>query len=612
MIHFRLLFLDDRTSGGAVPTRDQISPEDTWDLSLLFPSDEAWEKAYKSLEQDFPSLTQHKGKLGTSAEALAAALEAEKQIDLRLEKLYHFASLRHSEDSSNSANLGRRDRVINLWSRIAETCAFISPEIMAIPDEDFERYLQDPRLNEWKRKLSDLRRFKPHTLSEKEERLLALASPALAGHNGTFSQLTNVDMRFGTLRDEEGREIELSQGSFSSFLVKPDRTLRRKAFEQFYAEFDDHKYTLASALASSVKADVFQARARNYPSAREAALFPDQVPTAVYDNLIESVRNRLPDLYRYYDVRRRLLGLDAIHHYDTYVPVVTDIKTNIPWDEAVTMVTDALAPLGSEYTEVLRKGLNGRWCDRYETKGKRSGAFSSGSYGNVPYILMNYKPDVFTHVFTLAHEAGHSMHTWFSQQTQRYQDYDYPIFLAEVASTFNEELLVHHLLEKTSDARMKAYLINRQIDDIRATLFRQTMFAEFEKIIHEMEEAGEPLTLESFRKAYRALLDAYFGPDFVIDPQLELECLRIPHFYNAFYVYKYATGLSAAIALSQRVLHGGKAELDDYMGFLRSGRSLPPLETLQRAGVDMTSPDPVNAALDVFSTRVKELEDLLA
>ena len=360
-----------------------------------------------------------------------------------------------------------------------------------------------------------------------------------------------------------------------------------------------------------MKADVFRARARNFPSALEASLFRDDVPPAVYDGLISSVRAQLAPLFRYYELRRRVLGLDELHAYDTYVPLVPEIETNVSFDEAVERVLASLAPLGPEYVSTLAEGLRGRWCDRYETKGKRSGAFSSGSYGAPPYILMNYKSDVFSDVYTLAHEAGHSMHTWFAQRTQTFQDYDYPIFLAEVASTFNEELLTHHLLEQTDDPKMRAYIINRQIDDIRGTLFRQTMFAEFEKIIHAIEERGDALTLEVFKSEYRALLQAYFGAGVVLDPELDLECLRIPHFYSAFYVYKYATGISAAVALSEQVLAGTPGAVEAYLGFLRSGGSKFPLETLRSAGVDMTTSAPVESTLRLFERRLGELEALL-
>ena len=454
--------------------------------------------------------------------------------------------------------------------------------------------------------------MKPHVLSEPEERLLALGGVALSGYEDAFSQLTDVDMKFGVLTDETGRERPLTQSSFSAFLVKRDPELRRRAFHQFYAEFQDHRYTLAAALTYSVKADVFRARARHYPSALEAALFPDDVPVTVYEGLIKSVRANLKPLFRYFDLRRRSLGLRELHHYDTYVPLVPEIETRFSFDQAIEMVLGALAPLGKQYVDVLAEGLRaGRWCDRYETKGKRSGAFSSGSYGAPPYVLMNYKEDVFADVYTLAHETGHSMHSWFAQNSQLFQDYEYPIFLAEVASTFNEELLTHHLLEQTSDPKMRAYIINRQIDDLRGTLFRQTMFAEFEKIVHAIEESGDALTLDVFKSEYRNLLEIYFAENFVLDAELDLECLRIPHFYHAFYVYKYATGISAAVALSQGVLSGDAGRVDAYLSFLRSGGSKFPLETLKAAGVDMATSAPVESALRLFEQRLEELEELL-
>ena len=394
--------------------------------------------------------------------------------------------------------------------------------------------------------------------------------------------------------------------------MKRDPELRKHAFHQFYAEFRDHEYTLAASLAYSVKADVFHARAKHYSSALAAALFPDDVPVSVYEGLISSVLGNLEPLFRYFDLRRRVLGLDELHHYDTYVPLVPEIETRFTFDHAVEMVLAALAPLGKEYVDGLTEGLRSkRWCDRYENKGKRSGAFSSGSYGAPPYILMNYKEDVFADVYTLAHEAGHSIHSWFSQTAQLFQEYEYPIFLAEVASTFNEELLTHHLLETTRDPKMRAYVINRQIDDLRGTLFRQTMFAEFEKIIHAIEESGDALTLDVFKSEYHKLLETYFAENFVLDPELDLECLRISHFYHAFYVYKYATGISAAVALSQRVLAGDSGSVKAYLDFLRSGGSKFPLETLKAAGVDMTTAAPIESTLRLFERRLAELEELL-
>ena len=594
---------------GAVPTRDQVPVGDTWDLTQLYATSADWQAAFEKVQRDYAGVAQWKDRVGESAATLRAVLEFDKELSLLIERLGHYASLLTSGDSSNAEHLAREAQFENLLTRIGEASAFVAPEIQAIEDAIFDAFLKEPPLAEWVITLRKQRRYQPHTLTANEERLLALGSSALRGHGETFSQLTDVDMVFGKVADENGVERELTQSSYSSFLVKRDGATRRRAFQAFYAEFDAHKFTVASTLANSIKADVFTARARNYPSAREAALFSDDMPASVYDNLISTVRANLPALHRYYALRRRLLKLDEIHQYDTYVPIVDNLETDIPWDAACDKVLAALAPLGREYTTTLGAGLRGRWCDRYENKGKRSGAFSSSSFGNPPFILMNYKRDVFAEVYTLAHEAGHSMHTWYAQRAQPFQDYNYPIFLAEVASTFNEELLTHHLLAETTDPRMRAYLINRQIDDIRGTIYRQTMFAEFEKLTHAMEEAGEPLTLESFRTTYRGLLAAYFGPDFAIDSELELECLRIPHFYRAFYVYKYATGLSAAVALAQQVLGGG--DVERYLGFLRSGGAKMPLPTLAEAGVDMSQPAPIAAALAVFAQRVEELEALL-
>ena len=537
--------------------------------------------------------------------------EFEKSLDQKIERVAHYASLQLAEDSANPDYLARMGQLQNLLTKINEAASFLGPEIQAIPDKKFAQFLEDPALAAWKTALRKIRRMKPHVLSQPEERLLALGSAALDGYDDAFSQLTDVDMKFGVLTDENGKEKPLTQSSFGSFLVKRDHALRKRAFHQFYEEFQDHQFTLASSLSYSVKADVFRARARNYSSALEASLFRDDIPLTVYDGLISAVRQNLSPLFRYYELRRRVLGLAELHHYDTYVPLVSEIESHVTFDEATEQILAAFEPLGPEYITALSEGLRGRWCDRYETKGKRSGAFSSGSFGAPPYILMNYKNDVFSDVYTLAHEAGHSMHTWFAQRSQTFQDYDYPIFLAEVASTFNEELLTHYLLETTQDKKMRAYIINRQIDDIRGTLFRQTMFAEFEKVIHAIEERGDALTLDVFKNEYRTLLEAYFGTAVVLDPQLDLECLRIPHFYNAFYVYKYATGISAAVALSERVLAREPGSVESYLGFLKSGGSRFPLETLRTAGVDMTTPAPIESTLRLFERRLGELETLL-
>ncbi len=597
-------------SSAHTPLRTEIPESDKWNLTPLYTSDAGWEEDFSKLQKSYVGVTSFRGNLGESAAGLAKCLEFEKGIDLLVDQLNQYAALCVSGDSSNAEALSREARLDSLMVRVGEAFSFISPEIQEIPDGEFETFLADPALADWRIPLRKLRRRKLHTLSAAEERLLALGSSTVRGHSETFSQLTNVDMLFGTLKDGEGNDRELTQSSFSSFLQQRDPAVRKSAFHQFYKEFSEHRFTLASSLANSVRADVFYARARNYPSAREAALFADDVPTTIYENLISTVRGNLDALFRYFELRRRVLKLEEIHHYDTYVTMVGNVKTNVSWNEAVERVMASLTPLGTEYTDTLRHGLlDGRWCDRYENKGKRSGAFSYGTFTSPPYIMMNYKADVFSDIYTLAHEAGHSMHTWYARGAQLYQNYGYPIFLAEVASTFNEVLLTEHLLKTTDDRAMKAFILNRQIDDIRGTLYRQTMFAEFEREAHAAEEAGEALTLESFKGIYRKLLNDYFGPRFAIDSELELECLRIPHFYNAFYVYKYATGLSAAVALATQVLETGDATR--YLGFLRSGGSRFPVETLREAGVDMSTPSPVQATLDLFSKRVAELEELI-
>jgi len=596
----------------AVPTRAEIPEADKWDLTQLFADVSKWQEDFTWLQREYPKLEQWKGRVGESAQSLAAVLEFEKALELKMERVHHYASLQLAEDSTNNEYLARIGQLQNLLTNIGEAAAFVVPEILTIDDKTFSQFMADPALKDWRIKLHKIRRMKPHVLSFPEERILALGSVALSGYDDTFSQLTDVDMKFGALMDETGREKPLTQSSFSSFLVKRDPELRKRAFHQFYAEFQDHQYTLASSLAYSAKADVFHARARHYSSALEAALFLDDVPVSVYEGLIKSVRANLEPLFRYFDLRRRALGLRELHLYDTYVPLVPEIETRFTFDQAAETVLSALAPLGKNYVDVLAEGLRSRrWCDRYENKGKRSGAFSSVSYGALPYILMNYNEDVFTDIYTLAHEAGHSMHSWFSQNSQLFQDYEYPIFLAEVASTFNEELLTQHLLQTTRDPKMRAYIVNRQIDELRGTLFRQTMFAEFEKIIHAIEEIGDALTLDVFKSEYHKLLETYFAENFVLDPELNLECLRIPHFYHAFYVYKYATGISAAVALSQRVLSGESESVDAYLNFLRSGGARFPLETLKAAGVDMATPAPIESTLRLFEQRLAELEELL-
>lgn len=596
-----------------LPARHEVREEDTWDLTALFPGPSAWEQSLAELRGMKGRMLPWRGKLHDSKQ-LSMALAQDREIDLLAERLGQYASLRVAEDEGDGAARDRSLRLDHLLTELSEETSWFLPELMRIDDEAWAKIVTDPCLQEWAGKLERIRRARPHILQDGEERLMALASPALGGPDEIFSQLTNVDFIFGKVKDEDGGEVELSHGTFASLLQRQSVEVRRNAWQQYYREFEQHAFTLSSTLAASVKGDVFRAKARRHASARDFALFPDRVPGHVYDRLIRVVRGNLAPLQKYHRLRKKILRLDSLRAADLQVPLVPNIQKKTTFEEAIHLVVRACRPLGEEYGGVLSEGMGrSRWVDRYENKGKRSGAFSSGSYRNPPYILMNYREDVLSDVYTLAHEAGHSMHTWMSHRAQPFQDAHYPIFLAEVASTLNEELLTHHLLDGAArtHTQLRAYILNRQIDDIRGTLYRQVMFAEFEQKIHEAEEKGLALTLDFFRIAYRELLESYLGEVLEIEPPLELECLRIPHFYSAFYVYKYAIGLSASIALSGRVLAGEDGAVEKVHAFLRSGGSRPPLETLKIAGVDMESSQPVEAALRLFSQRVDELESIL-
>lgn len=596
----------------SLPKRDEVTLPDTWDLSSMYAGLADWKKDFEALEGNAETVRAFPGTLGDGAEQLNKAFELYLSMSRALEKVYVYAHLLSDQDTGNTDNLGLLDQATNLYSRVGEQWSFFTPEILALSEERIAQYLADSKLKPYRRMLTEIVRYKPHTLSKDEEQLLAAGSEVFGTSEKIFSQLNNADLTFGSL-EVDGQEKVLSHGTYTLFLKHPNRDIRRRAFEQYYGVFEAHKHTIAATLGSSIKRDIYLARVKKFPSARERSLFSDNVPVAVYDNLIETVARNLEPLHRYYALRKKLLQLDEMRIFDTYVPLVSDVTVRHSYEEACRLVTESLAPLGAKYVEVLADGLGARrWVDRYENKGKRSGAYSSGCYDSVPYILMNYKPDSLNDVFTLTHEAGHSMHSYFSCKTQPYQDHGYTIFVAEVASTFNEQLLSRHLKSVyANDRRMLAYLINQQIDDIKATLYRQTMFAEFERTTHALAEKHEPLTLDTFRSEYRALLAKYFGSAAVLAELDDLECFRIPHFYSAFYVYKYATGLSAAIALSERVLKGGEKERAEYLGFLNSGCSKYPLELLKDAGVDMTSPAPIESALAHFARLVTELEQTL-
>ena len=595
-----------------LPPRGKVKQVDTWDLGSLYSNDKAWETDFAKWEKQIKRYEKFRGTLRQSAKQLAACLKFDASFDRRAERLGTYAFLKTTEDTANSEYQRMMGRYQHVASEAAQAASFIRPEILAIPTRKYQQFLKSKSLTLYRVMLERLVRYKPHTLSDGEERLLAMQSQMAETANRAFRQLTDADFKFGMVKNEKGETIELSHSSFSALLHSPRRDVRRTAFDQYYDVFEGHENALAATLSGSVQRDVYYAKARGYPSAIESALFADNVPLKVYDNLIAAVRGRREAIYRYLDLRRRKMRLKNLHQYDTYVPILSDLDQRRTWKQAVLTVLKSLEPLGDEYCSVLRGGFTeGRWCDRYPNRGKQSGAFSCGTFDGAPYILMNYQPTVLDHVFTLAHEAGHSMHSYYSAKHQPYVYYDYTIFVAEVASTFNEQLLSRHLMEQAKTDGERAYLVNRDIDAIRGTIIRQTMFAEFEKTIHALAEAGEPLTIECLKQQYGKLLEVYFGPDFVIDAKLKLECLRIPHFYQAFYVYKYATGLSAAIALSQRVLGGGEQELNDYLSFLKGGCSKFPLDLLRDAGVDMAKPGPVNTALDRFESLVDELDTLM-
>jgi oligoendopeptidase F len=590
-------------------TRRETAKKDTWDLSKLFPGDEEWNSVLEEYEKRVETISSYRGTLGGSAESLAAWLIFIRDLGILGERLGYYSDLRQAEDEGDSAARTMTGRYMMAASRAQAAASWADPEIMAIPDKEMAAFLENPILGEYIIYLKKLLRYKPYTLSDREERIIALHAEGEHLANEAFSVLTNVDIDFGVLDTPEGRR-PLSQSTWPVFMENPDRAFRQKAYDAFYRHFDTHKTTLAALYAGSVKTDVINARIRGFPSARAASLFADDVSEAVYDNLIHTVGKNLDGLHHYYYLRKRALKLDELRHYDVYAPMIPHVKTNTGWNEAVDLVSKALSPLGEEYTATLRGGLLGRWADRYENKGKHSGAFSAGSYTGDPYILMNYKDDSIRDVFTLAHEGGHSMHSWYSACSNPFMQYSYSIFEAEVASTFNEELLFRYLLEEAAASHdgLRPYLVNKRADDILATLYRQTMFAEYEKITHEMEEAGKPLTVDVLRGEYRLLLEKYFGSAMTLEGVSDLEGLRIPHFYRAFYVYKYATGISAALALADRVLAGGEHEKQDYFAFLKSGGSRFPIESLKAAGVDMSSPAPVEAACKVFEGIVGELD----
>lgn len=597
-------------------TRTDVLIEDQWDLDSLYPSLKDWERdfnAFINLQQKphWPQIGAYRGTLKQGPQKVKEALQTILELERKLVKLYTYVHLRHDEDIAQSTFKAAYEQAVAAIHYFSQETAWLQPELLTLSEEVLETYLDSPVLKDYRFYLEKMIRLKSHTLSPENETLMALAGQALQTSHKAFSAINDADFKFGSVLDQAGVERPITHGTYSLYIRDQDRTLRERAFKQYHQQFLKYENTLCELLTGQVQNHVFNARARRYPSSLDAALFPKNIDTSVYHALIQAVNEKLNVLHRYMRLRKKVLGVSQLHLYDVYVPLTSEMDIRMPYQEAEDIVIECVAPLGTDYQNALKQGFKQqRWVDRYENQNKRSGAYSSGCFDSQPYILMNYK-DILRDVFTLAHEAGHSMHSLYSHRNQPYHYSDYPIFLAEVASTFNEDLLNRLVLKKFPSKEEKIFLLNQKIEDIRGTLFRQTMFAEFELLIHQKVEQGIPLTPQLLKEEYRALNQKYFGPDVVIDEEIEIEWARIPHFYYNFYVFQYATGISAALALAERVVKGGNKEREDYLNFLKAGSSRYPIEILKLAGIDMTSPAPVKAAIQKFEDAIKELEALI-
>ncbi|HEV2527348.1 MAG TPA: oligoendopeptidase F [Thermomicrobiales bacterium] len=596
---------------GDILTRDQIAIEDMWDLSDMFTSDADWDAAAARLEGQIQVAASHRGFVGDSPMALSKALDDLLSARLTLERLRVYASLRHDENQTDDAAQARYERSTRLAIRAGEAFSWFEPELLALPDERLEALVEDPILRRYRHLLADLRRRRPHVRSAEIEELLAQSGDVGRAAYEAFGALDNADLTFGSVIDEDGSEVQLTKGRLALMMERKDRSVRKAASETFIKSYQDHQHTLASLYGSSVRTDVFYARVHNHESARAAALFDDNIPETVYDSLITAVRDAQPILARGLELRRRVLDVDQLATYDLRVPLAPTTPKSYPYREAVDLVLDGLGALGPNYVSDLSAGFDSRWVDVHESRGKRSGAYSHGAYGCHPVILMNWNGTL-SDVFTLAHEAGHAMHSYYADRAQAYHDAGYPIFLAEIASTVNETLLTWDLLSKLpeDDVLGRFELLNRMADDISGTLINQTMYAEFEHRAHTLAEAGEPLTLDTLNNVWEDVSTVYL-PGVAVDNQSRIRWARIPHFYRAFYVYKYATGISAAIAFATRIRDEGEPAREQYLQLLRDGGSDYPLELVRKAGLDMTSPEPVRAALAEYDRVIGEMEQLI-
>lgn len=588
-------------------TRDQIEASLKWNLSDIYRDEALWEADYQSAEALIAAFGAHAGRLHESADALFTALSDESRLGRLIETIYSYAHLHKDEDNGNVRYQGMTDRAIQLYVSAQAASSFVEPEILQIPEPTLLGWAAEARFAPFRFRIADVDRRRAHTLSTDEERLLAMAEEPLSGADNIFTMLSDVDLDYGTITDEHGEEAKLTHGTYGMFLVSPDRRVRREAYEGLYQAYRGMKNTITATYATSVKSDVFRARTHRFDSAMEATLFGNGVPVSVYEQLIEAVHEKLPVLRKYLDIRKRVLGVETLEMYDLYVPIVASCDIDMPYDEAKALVKAALKPLGEEYQWLLDDAYTKGWIDVYETPGKTSGAFCAGVYGTHPYVLLNFQGKM-DDAFTLGHELGHAMHSHYSNTAQPFETSQYRILVAEVASTVNETLMTCHLLGNEQDRMKRAYYITQFLEAFRTTCYRQTMFAEFELKAHAMAESGEPLTVESLSDVYRALNELYYDGAHV-DDNIALEWMRIPHFYNAFYVYQYATGLCSAVKLADDILHHGAVER--YRTFLKSGGSDHPIELLKAAGVDLTKKESIIAPLEVFEQYVNELDELL-
>ncbi len=599
-----------------VRAREEIPTEDRWNVEALYPTFESWETDYNHIRENqkppyWPSLLTFRGHLHEGPEIVKKALDQLLILRRQIEKLYTFAHLRHDEDIINEQYKSAYQRSLDLLQEFEQEVSWFEPEILSLSDSKIKELLSSPLLKEYQFHIQKIIRLRPHILSAEKEELLALASKAFRAPPKAFSALNNADLKFASVKDQNGNLLPLSHGFYQLHLRSKDRTLRKNAYETYHQAYANLENTFCELLFGEIQTHIVDARARSYSSCLQAALYPKNIEESVYHSLIRTVRKEgLPLLHEYMGLRKQILGLDQLKPYDLYVPLIQDLDLKLSYEEAESLVIESTKALGPNYQSLLKKGMKEeKWVDRFENKNKRSGAYSSGCYDSFPYILMNYRGTV-RDAFTLAHEVGHSMHSLMSRK-QPYQYFHYPIFVAEVASTFNEEIFRERLLQKFSKEQEKRFLINEKLEDIRATLFRQTLFAEFELLIHELAEKGIPLTPGLLKEHYTQLYKDYYGPELVLDDLIAVEWARIPHFYYNFYVFQYATGISAALSLAEKVLEGSETAQQKYLSFLQSGGSQFPIQLLQTAGVDMTSSMPVESAMRQFKSLLKELEQSL-